>query len=159
MSFAPWIVNFRPLQRNLHNFQILSFSNRVFHPILAICKDFMHKSFTKCQKMYEKYIKHVNIWKLCKFRCNGRKFTIHGAKDIYSIQRFQWMNFRIEISTIYPQMKTFVHHVNSIKIAKQWNFRNYIWDEFLQGWVLTLKNGKFRCFRCVLHRFWMRYDL
>ncbi len=72
------------------------------------------------------------IWKWCKFRCNGQKFTIYGAKDIYSFQRFQWAYFRIEISTIYPQMKTFVPHVNFIKIAKKWKFQ-----KLYMGWVLT----------------------
>ncbi len=99
------------------------------------------------------------IWKLCKFRCNGRKFTIYGAKDVYSFQRFQWRYFQIEISTIYPQMKTFAPHVNFIKIAKSQNFRNYIWDEFLPGWVLALANGKFECCRWFWDQFLTPYPL
>ena len=132
MSFAPWIVNFRPLQRNLHNFQILSFSNRVFRSFIAFRKGFMHKTFTKGQKWMKNTIWKWQICKLCKFRCNGQIFTIYGAKDIYSFQRFQWTYFRIEISTIYPQMKTFVPHVNFTKIAKKPKSQNvYMW------WVLT----------------------
>ena len=87
------------------------------------------------------WFENDTIWKRCKFRCNCHKFTIYGAKDIYYFQRFQWRYFWIEISTIYPQMKTFASHVNFIKIEKSQNSRNYIWDEFLPGWVLTLTNG------------------
>ena len=41
----------------------------------------------------------------------------------------------------------------SQKSQKSQNLRNYILDEFLLGWVLTLTSEKFGCFRCVLHRF------
>ena len=133
MSFAPWIVNFRSLQRNLHiifksgHFQIVFFV-RFLPFVKVLCINPLRKAINERKTRFE----NDQIWKLCKFRCNGRKFTIHGAKDIYSIQRFQWMNFRIEISTIYPQMKTFVPHVNFTKIAKKSKFQ-----KLYMLWILT----------------------
>ena len=89
-------------------------------------------------------LKRNQLWKnvSSRFRCDNKSFrfqgfscqnfTIYGAKNIYSFQRFQWRYFRIEISTIYPQMKTFVPHVNFIKIAKKWKFQ-----KLYMGWVLS----------------------
>ena len=56
-------------------------------------------------------------------------------------------------------MKTFVSHINFIKIEKSQNFRNYIWDEFLPGWVLALANGKFECCRWFWDQFLTPYTL
>ena len=122
---------------------------RNFYPKISLLKSLEQTAKNGRKTRFE----NDQIWKLCKFRCNGRKFTIYGAKDIYYFQRYQWRYFWIEISTIYPQMKTFASYVNFIKIEKSQNSRNYIWDEFLPGWVLTLNNGKIECCRWFWDQF------
>ena len=82
------------------------------------------------------------ISKWCNFFCRHRMELGNSAKRIYFIQRIFWKNFQVWVLTKNSSFAKKWWLRKNGKIVKIRFFENDFWDEFLLGWVLTLKNGE-----------------